>query len=268
MMKAVFNIFAFSFIFDRINFPAVAKIGVAHRKGRKLLMDKKFSFSDQPRRVKIIYAAVIAVLCITAVVIGIVSAASKKNNPLPEEKPGTNQPSVDDNNNQGESNGDNSGNNVEENKKPEKLTMVSPVVGEITKSHSLDTPVFSNTLGEWRVHTGIDISAEDGAEVFCAADGVVSKVYSDPLLGRAVEVTHEGGIVSVYANLSSADVAVKEGDEIKSGALIGKVGDTSLSELADEPHLHFAVKVNGVSVNPLDYISDDSKQASLGITEV
>ena len=231
-------------------------------------MEKKFSFSDQPRRVKIIYAAVVAVLCITAIVIGIVSAASKKNDTLPEEKPGTSQPPE----NEGSS-GDNnatgdSGNSGTEDIKPEKLTMVAPVVGEITKSHSIDTPVFSNTLNEWRVHTGIDISAEEGAEVFCAADGVVSKVYSDPLLGRAVEVTHEGGIVSVYANLSSADVAVTEGQAIKSGELIGKVGDTSLSELADEPHLHFAVKVGGVSVNPLDYISDSSKQASLGITEV
>ena len=103
--------------------------------------------------------------------------------------------------------------------------------------------------------------------MFAAADGTVSRVWSDPFLGKSVEVTHTGGVVSVYANLKSTDVAVKEGDEVKSGALIGYVGDTSLSELADEAHLHFAVKVEGVSVNPLDYISEDSKKASLGITE-
>ena len=118
------------------------------------------------------------------------------------------------------------------------------------------------------MHTGIDISADEGAEVFCSADGVVTKIYSDPLLGKTVEVTHEGGIVSTYSNLATASISVSEGDEVKSGALLGKVGDTSLSELADEAHLHFGIKVNGVSVNPLDYISEDSKQASLGITEV
>lgn len=229
-------------------------------------MEKKFRISDQPRRVKIIYAAVIGVLCVTAVVIGIVSAASRRND-TPDD-PIANQPPVD------EGKGDGSGENEspddggEDEKKPEKLSFVSPVVGEVTKHHSIDTPVFSNTLNEWRVHTGIDISADEGSKVYASADGVVSKVYSDPFLGRTVEITHEGGIVSVYANLAADNIAVKEGDEVKSGAAIGQIGDTSLSELADEAHLHFGIKVNGVSVNPLDYISESSKQASLGITDV
>ena len=234
-------------------------------------MDKKIKFSSQPKRVKIIYAAVIGVLCVTAVVIGIVSAASKKNN-LPIDDPTLNVPSgnenVDETPPDTEPEGGEGNENPEENKKPEKLSMVSPVVGEVTKPHSIDMPVFSNTLNEWRVHTGIDISADEGTEVYCAADGTVTKVYSDPLFGKSVEVTHDGGITSIYSNLSATGVAVKEGDTVASGALIGTVGDTSLSELADEPHLHFAVKVNGVSVNPLDYISESSKQASLGITDV
>lgn len=230
-------------------------------------MEKKFSFSDQPRRVKIIYAAVIGVLCVTAVVIGIVSATTNRTDGIVDD-PTANLPSADEGGENEGSDSSDTENEGDEDKKPEKLTFVSPVVGEVTKQHSIDTPVFSNTLNEWRVHTGIDIATSDGAEVYCAADGVVSKVYSDPFLGKSVEVTHEGGITSIYSNLSSSDVAVKEGDSVKSGALIGKVGDTSLSELADEAHLHFAVKVDGVSVNPLDYISEDSKKASLGITEV
>ena len=74
--------------------------------------------------------------------------------------------------------------------------------------------------------------------------------------------------MSVYSNLSNTGIAVKEGEIVASGSKIGLVGDTSLSELADESHLHFAVKVNGVSVNPLDYISEASKQASLGINDL
>ena len=263
-------------LFTKVIFPFAYNFSFAGKNrcsieiGKEIKMDKKIKFSDQPRRVKIIYAAVIGVLCITAVVVGIFSAASRNNEP-PEDDPTVNQPPVDDGNNDGDGGNENENGNQPEgegDKKPDKLTMVSPVVGEVTKHHSIDTPVFSTTLNEWRVHTGIDISTEESAEVFAAADGTVSRVYNDARFGKTVEITHDGGIVSVYSNLASTDIAVKEGDEVKSGALIGLVGDTSLSELAEEPHLHFGVKVEGVSVNPLDYISEESKQASLGITEV
>lgn len=236
-------------------------------------MDKKIKFSNQSTRVKVIYASVIGVLCLTAAVVGIVSATSKKND-IPIDDPLANLPSDgvigDETLNGGEENKEDEKdeNKEEENKKPEKLSFVSPVVGEVTKHHSIDTPVFSTTLNEWRVHTGVDISVNEGAEVYASADGTVSRVYSDPFLGKTVEVTHEGGISTVYSNLDTAGINVKEGDTVKSGDLIGVVGDTSLSELADEAHLHFAIKVNGVSVNPLDYISEDSKKVSLGITDV
>ena len=57
-------------------------------------MEKKFKISGQPRRVKIIYAAVIGVLCVTAVVIGIVSSASKKT-VTPLDQPSVNIPDTD-----------------------------------------------------------------------------------------------------------------------------------------------------------------------------
>lgn len=225
-------------------------------------MDKKIKFSEQPTKVKIIYGAVVAVLCITAVVIGIVSVASRK-----DKQPEENKPPLTDGNNQNQDNDENK-NEATNESKPEKFTMVSPVVGEVTKGHSTDTPVFSNTLNEWRVHTGLDITADEGDDVYAAAAGEVTKVYSDPFYGKTVEITHEGGIVSTYSNLANTGVAVTIGQKVKSGDKIAVIGDTSLTELADEPHLHFEVKVNGTSVNPLDYISEDSKEASLGITEV
>ena len=204
-------------------------------------MDKKIKFSDQPKKVKIIYASVIAVLCITATVIGIASSV-KKDEDLSDGNPTVNIPQ--------ETPEDEDVNNdktpivpdKEEEKKPEKLTFTSPIVGKVTKSHSLDTPVFSDTLQEWRVHTGIDISANEGAEVYASAKGVVSKVYSDPFLGKTVEITHEGGITTVYSNLSSDGVNVKVGDTVKSGDVIGKIGDSSISELADEAHLHLPLR--------------------------
>lgn len=230
-------------------------------------MDKQIKFSDQPLKAKIIYGVVVAILCISAIVIGIVSAASQKNKNNNDTPPPASDNGTTDENN-GSSNDETNKNESEnEDKKPAKLTYVSPLVGEITENHSIDTPVFSDTLGEWRVHTGIDISAEAGANVYAAAAGTVSRVYSDAMLGKTVEITHEDGVVTRYSNLSDS-VNVKSGDTVASGAKIGTIGDSSISELAEEPHLHLEFLVGGVSVNPLDYICEESKEASLGIFDV
>ena len=134
------------------------------------------------------------------------------------------------------------------------------------KNHSLSAPVFSTTLGEWRVHAGIDISAEEGASVYASEAGVVSGIYSDPMLGYTVELTHEGGIITRYSNLANGSSGMKVGDSVASGDVIGTVGDSSTSELAEEPHLHFEMMVDGKKVHPLDYITEESKKASLGIS--
>ena len=209
-------------------------------------MEKNFRFSDKPTAQKIVYGAVIAILCITAVVIGILSASLNK-------EPSSQPPASD--------NSQNTTPPVEEKpqEKPveEKLKLSAPTAGEMVKGHSHDTPVFSDTLDEWRVHTGIDISAADGAEVLAAADGMISAIYDDPMLGRTVEVTHTQNIKTVYSNLTVEDAAfISVGDYVERGDRIGTVGDTSISELADESHLHFEVKLADQAVNPLDYMSE------------
>ena len=190
-----------------------------------------------------------------AIIIGIVSASSK----APVETPPDNKPPI------SENPGDE--NPPEETPNNNKLTFVAPTVGTVVKSHSLSVPVFSLTLGEWRVHTGIDISCDDGAAVYASCDGEISGIYSDPMLGYTVEITHSDNIKTRYSNLNP-DLAesLAVGDKVKSGDKVGTVGDSSISELAEEPHLHFEVIANDVKVNPLDYISEESKEASLGIS--
>ena len=225
-------------------------------------MEKKFKFSDKTKASKIIYALVIAVLCISTVVIGIVAANSRRNDtaePPVEETPGGENGG---NNNNGEgSNGGTQNGGSGENK----LAFVSPVTGTVIKSHSTTVPVYSNTLEEWRIHTGIDISCDEGAEICASEAGVVSRIFNHPMLGKTVEITHSGNHKSLYSNLDAASVVLAVGDEIGAGTVIGKIGDSAVSELADEPHLHFEMTVNDVSVNPLDYITEESKSASLGI---
>ena len=220
-------------------------------------MEKKIDFSDKSVTAKIVYAAVIAILCITAIVVGIVGAASKSKDQPSDEKP----PIVEDD-------GKEDTPAPEDTKKPEtKLSFIAPTAGTVAKEHSLEIPVFSLTLGEWRVHTGIDISCEEGAGVFASEAGIVTGIYNDPMLGYTVEITHRGDLKTRYSNLSSDVGDLKVGDEVSLGDKIGVVGDSSLSELAEEPHLHFEVLLKDVKVNPMDYITDESKRASLGITE-
>ena len=151
-------------------------------------MEKKIKFSDNPTITRIIYAAVIAILCVSAIVIGIVAAASKSKEPTPpDDNPSTN---IGD----GSSGGEGDNNNEEEPPKeepkpeaPKPLAFISPAVGTVTKEHDLSAPVFSLTLGAWKVHSGIDIATEEGAAVYAAEDGTVSRIYNDPMMeiGRA-----------------------------------------------------------------------------------
>ncbi|MBE6635643.1 MAG: M23 family metallopeptidase [Ruminococcaceae bacterium] len=226
-------------------------------------MEKKFKFSDSAAISKIIYLTVIAILCVSAIVIGIVAANNRKKNETPEPP---NDGTVNDNGESTPPSTDNSGGSSEENKRPE-LTFVSPATGTVMKSHSTTVPVFSVTLDEWRIHTGLDISTDDGAEVFAAADGTVTSVYNDPMLGKTVEITHSDTHKSYYSNLNGESVCVAVGAAVSQGDVIGSVGNSSVYEIADEPHLHFEMKVNGVSVNPLDYFTAESKESALGIVK-
>ena len=217
-------------------------------------MEKKFKFTDKPAVSKVIYAAVIAILCITAIVIGIVSASRKAPDtelPTPDGENGEDnnideEPPLDD-----KDDGDN-----------KKLTFALPLDGEVVKGHSLSTPVFSLTLGEWRIHAGIDIEAEEKAPVMAAEEGVVSAIYNDPMHGCTVEITHSEDIKTRYSNLDKDSVnELTVGAKVEKGDVIGAVGDTSVSELAEESHLHFEMLVKNVKVNPLDYINPTDKES-------
>jgi murein DD-endopeptidase MepM/ murein hydrolase activator NlpD len=118
----------------------------------------------------------------------------------------------------------------------------------------------SSTHGNTRKYqlTAVSVVFETGRTVY---GRIITLIFDGEI------ISHGNGVVSLYSNLSAENIAVSEGQKVASGDKIGVVGDTSLSELADEPHLHFGVKLNDVSVNPLDYISESSKEASLGITE-
>ncbi|MBE6585758.1 MAG: M23 family metallopeptidase [Ruminococcaceae bacterium] len=137
-----------------------------------------------------------------------------------------------------------------------------PVSGKLFKDHDATMQVYSATMGDYRVHLGLDIVTEANAPVFAAADGQIEKVWDDALMGTCVAISHSNDILTVYKNLA-VDLAkdITEGAKVKCGQQIGTVGDTAILEMADEPHLHFEMTAKGLSVDPMDYFDKDSADA-------
>ncbi len=130
----------------------------------------------------------------------------------------------------------------------EPASFIMPVEGEIAVAHTQDTLVYSKTYEDWRVHNGIDINCEKGTPVKAVADGKVEKVYTDPLKGIVIEISH-GSVRSVYANLST-DNMVQVGSEVKAGDVISGVGDSGAFESKQQPHLHFELYQNDQPIDP------------------
>lgn len=133
---------------------------------------------------------------------------------------------------------------------------ISPVSGSVINAHSGNTPVFSVTMNDYRPHIGVDIATSSASDVFAAASGTVSDIGEDPMSGCFIAITHSGGAVSTYRNLApNLPDHITVGYEVSSGEVIASVGESSLYEIAEEPHLHFELSINGESVDPAEYIS-------------
>ncbi len=100
-----------------------------------------------------------------------------------------------------------------------------------------------------KLHTGLDIAASSGTSLLAANAGRVLFSGTRGTYGKAVIIDHGGGIVTLYAHCSS--LVASEGQDVKKGDVIAKVGSTGLST---GPHLHFEVRVNGNYVDPKPYL--------------
>ena len=139
-----------------------------------------------------------------------------------------------------------------------------PVEGYVFKPHSTEELVYSLTLGDYRTHSGIDISASAGSEVKACLDGKIEGVYYDPFMGYCVSIEHKDGVVSHYKNLGDAlPESIIEGKEVKSGEVIGYVGESAMVEFSDEAHLHFELEISGNSADPLEYLEYSDKPSNI-----
>ena len=138
-----------------------------------------------------------------------------------------------------------------------KSSFVNPVRSGnsyVTNEFSIDRLIYSVTLDQYMTHCGLDIEAPEDTQVVASAPGTVTAVYEDDRYGTSVEITHDGGFVTIYSNLSTSDM-VETGDTVAAGEIIGGIGASGLFESLEPPHLHLEMLKDGVYVNPAEYIS-------------
>lgn len=135
----------------------------------------------------------------------------------------------------------------------EQPTFIMPVMGNILEEYS-DKLQYNKALSDWRTHNGIDIAAEKGCSVQAVADGVIDSVYEDAT-GGCIVISHAAGFVTKYMGLDSTE-GLTEGRELKSGEVVGIVGDSKGENVTDS-HLHFEMSKDGVNVNPCDFLPQE-----------
>jgi len=122
-----------------------------------------------------------------------------------------------------------------------------PVAGWVTSEFGQRTSPFG---GDREFHKAIDIATRIGKPIQAPADGIVAEVAFQNDVGQMIRIDHGHGISTFYGHLSTA--AVRAGATVHKGDRIGYVGNTGRSTGS---HLHYAVMLNGVSVNPRKYLN-------------
>ena len=107
-----------------------------------------------------------------------------------------------------------------------------------------------NNIHHIHRHNGVDLRAPSGTAVYSPLDGVVVLTGNFSAEGNMIIIYHGNGVYSLYMHLKDF-YAIEEGDDILAGRLIAHSDNTGYSL---GPHLHFAVKVNGAYVDPLQFL--------------
>lgn len=129
--------------------------------------------------------------------------------------------------------------------------MIWPVKGytRITSEYGMRTHPIT---GLYSLHTGTDVGAPIGTSFVAMASGVVTKAEYNKYYGLMVIIDHGGGVQTLYAH--GSEIMVQIGEVVAQGDEVLKVGSTGYSTGA---HAHFEIRINGETVNPLDYVKPE-----------
>lgn len=111
-----------------------------------------------------------------------------------------------------------------------------------------DALIYSETLGEWGTHNGVDFAVEKGAQVKAVANGTVKRIYQDALWGSVIEIDHGGKVISRSCGVNAANL--QEGQSVTAGDVIGTAGEIP-AEILMDTHMHLEILANDKYVDPL-----------------
>lgn len=137
-----------------------------------------------------------------------------------------------------------------------RLPLIRPMPGgDMTSNFGSRRDPF---LGSMAFHAGIDFRSPTGTDIRPTAPGVVTVAGWSGGYGNMVEVDHGNGVTTRYGHMSR--IIARVGDRVTRDTVIGEVGSTGRST---GPHLHYETRINGVPLNPVNYINAGNKLASL-----
>ncbi len=136
-------------------------------------------------------------------------------------------------------------------KQKEKIARIPSVLPINIKDYTMSSgygyrrdPIY----GTAKFHEGLDFAAATGTPVFATADAVVEVAERKDAYGNCIDLNHGYNYMTRYAHLSQ--ILVKQGQHVKRGEMIGKVGSTGKSTGS---HLHYEVRFKGEPQNPVHY---------------
>ncbi|MCK4806939.1 MAG: M23 family metallopeptidase [Candidatus Aegiribacteria sp.] len=136
-----------------------------------------------------------------------------------------------------------------------RIPSIWPVDGIFVSSFG---PRIDPFTGAVRIHKGIDLACIAGSPIYAPADGVIIFVGWTGGWGLNIVIRHSDRISTRYAHCSAACTVI--GQEVNRGDLIGRVGSTGRSVA---PHLHYEVLIDGVQVDPEDYILREGSDSAI-----
>lgn len=124
-------------------------------------------------------------------------------------------------------------------------------VGSARISSSFGPRTHPITGEKGKVHTGVDFAVPQGTSIHAADSGTVILAEWWSGYGYCVIIDHGGGVWTLYGHIRKGGIRVSSGDKVNRGDVIAESGSTGNST---GPHLHFEVRIDGKTVNPMPYL--------------